>query len=248
MRNSRFVLVAVALVGCGGSNGGAAPTPDMAPATGSGGSGIVGQHGVVVDYFNLTPLAGFTVTDGDNTTTTGADGTFVLPAPMGATLAPTVTGPSYSMLQLATATAVGPDVDLGHIPIPSTQTFMLEQSITGADASKGVVQVVIIPTGACTSLAGGTLTATAPAGASVAYFSPAGLPTATMMYDVPEGRPVAVAYDVDPGATLAVTLHHPTCTLAPAGTTYNGATFDGSTKIAAAEPGDVNSVLFLIAQ
>jgi len=240
-----FLLVVVAgVIGCGGGTSNTTMTtpPDMADTS------IVGQHGQVVDYFNLTPLAGFTVTDGNNTTTTGADGTFLLPAPMGTVLAPVVTGPSYSTLTLAKAHATATDVDLGPIVIPSSATYSTELSILGADTTKALVQIVIIPTGACTSVAGGSLTVTNPANASVAYFSPSGFPVATQFYDTMDHRPVAVVFNIEPGSELEVEMSHPTCKLSPKGTAYNGAVYDGVAQTVAAEPGDHNGVLVLLAE
>jgi hypothetical protein len=245
MSKPSLLLVAACVLGCGGGHGTTPTTgPDMTPAT----TTITGQHGRVVDYFNLTPLAGFTVTDGANTTMTDADGQFVLPAPMGTSLAPIVTGPSYSTLQLATAHAADTEVDLGPITIPSSATYGTELSIIAADTTKALVQVVIIPTGACTSVAGGTLSVTKPAGASVAYFSPSGFPLATQFYDVMSDRPSAVVFNLEPGAELEVQMSHPTCTLAPKGTAYKGTVYDGVATTLPAEPGDHNAVLVLLAQ
>jgi hypothetical protein len=247
MEKPLFVLILAGVTGCGGGGtgtGGNMAAPDMTPAS------IVGQHGRVVDYFNLTPLVGFTVSDGTNTATTDADGQFLLPAPMGATLAQTVTGPSYSTLHLPQGHAVGSDVDLGPIVIPSSATFNTELSLLSADMTKALVQVVIIPTGACTSVAGGTLTVVKPAGASIAYFSPSGFPGATQMYDnaAMSHRPAAVVFNLEPGAELEIQMSHPTCTLAPSGTAYNGAAYDGLAPTVAAEPGDNNSAVVLLAQ
>ena len=197
MRKPYFVLVAAALIGCGGSSGNGTTAPDMTPAMNPT---IVGQHGQVVDYFSLMPLAGFTVADGENTTTTDAQGNWVLPAPMDVDLAPTVTGPSYSTLQLAKARAAASDVNLGPITIPSNDTFNTELNILGADTTKALVQVIIVPTGACTSVAGGTLTISKPADAAIAYFSPQALPLATQIYDTKDHRPSAVVYNIDPNA------------------------------------------------
>lgn len=247
MRKPFWILVAASAIGCGGSKGSTTTAPpDLAPPIVD--AGIVGQHGQVIDYFELTPLVGFTVTDGTNTTTTDDQGQFVLPAPMDTPLAPTVTGPMYSMVQLAQATAAGTDVDLGPIAIPAAGTFELEQNIIGADNTKAVVQVIIIPTGACTSVAGGTLTVTSPADAKVAYFATNALPTETKMFDTMAHRPSAVIFDVDPSAKVEVTLNHPTCTLAPPGTVYGGAIYDGIATMMPAEPTEFNSVLVLLAQ
>ncbi|HEX6838299.1 MAG TPA: hypothetical protein VF334_17100, partial [Polyangia bacterium] len=161
MTKPLFLVMAVAVTGCGAGHG--TGPADLAPAVPDG--GIVGQHGRVIDYFNLTPLAGFTVTDGANSTTTDANGEFLLPAPMDTDLAPTVSGPSYSTLELAKIQASATDVSLGDVPIPSSATFLSELSLTSADPSKALVQVIIVPTGNCTSVAGGTITVTSPADA-----------------------------------------------------------------------------------
>jgi hypothetical protein len=244
MTKPSLLIVAASLIGCSGSKGATGEMPDLAPPS----TAIVGQHGQVVDYFSLMPLSGFTVTDGTNTTTTDADGKWVLPAPMDVDLAPTVTGPSYSMLQLAMAKAVSTDVDLGFITIPSTDTFTTELNILGADTTKALVQVIIIPTGSCTSVAGGTLTVTSPANAAVAYFSTAALPLATQFYDTKQHRPSAVVYNIDPGATLEVTMNHPTCKLSAAGTPYAGAVYEGVAKMAPSQPGANNAAIVLLAE
>lgn len=245
MTKPYWLLVAAGLLGCGGGNGTTRTAPDLAPPATD--AGIVGQHGRVIDYFNLTPLAGFTVTDGSNSTTTDANGEFVLPAPMDVDLAPIVTGPKYSTLQLARARAAAADVDLGPITIPSSSTFMSELSIINADQTKALVQVVIIPTGACTSVAGGTLTVTSPPGAAVAYFSASGFPVGTQMVDTMQHRPAAVVYNVEPGASLEVALTHPTCKLSAAGTAFAGAVYSG-VKLSPTEPGDNNSAMVLLAE
>jgi hypothetical protein len=241
VRTLRYFAALPFLVACGGGGqtGAPPPAPDMAnPA-------IVGQHGTVVDYFSSTPLAGFTVTDGNNTTTTDAAGYFLLPAPMGVKLNPTVTGPSYSTLYLPEATAAAADVDRGDIPIPSTSSFALAQNVLASDSTKAIVYVTLVRTGSCTSLAGGTLTVLSPAGTSVAYFTPQGLPTGKAFIDRTGNLPVALVFNVPPGEDVTIALNHPTCTLAPADTNVNGAVFTGHVTTAAAEPGDHNSSLTL---
>lgn len=248
MRRFRYICLAACplLVACGGGGQSAmdaATPPDMA------GPMIIGQHGVVIDYFNGTPLAGFTVTDGDTlTTTTDATGHFVLPAPMGEKLSLVVTGPSYTHLYLPELTAVDADVNRGDIPIPDASSFGLAQQVLGSDPSLAVVYITLVRTGACTSLAGGTLTVDSPAGVGVKYFTSQGLPTGASFIDRSGNLPVAAVYDVPPGADLEITLDHPTCKLAPAGTKLDGASFTGHVQTAASEPGDNNSSLVLIVQ
>ena len=243
MPKSALLLACTVAAGCGGTQ---AASPDLAPMQDAG--ALEGQHGQVIDYFNLTPLAGFTVSDGTNTTTTDAQGNWVLPLAVGAESAPVVTGPSYSRLQLAKVKAVASEVDVHQIPIPSTATFSSELSILGADSAKALVQVVIVPTGACTSLAGGTLTLVSPKSAALAYFSPSGFPVATQMYDTTGNRPVAVVYDLEPTDSIELTMSHPTCKLSAAGASHDGATFEGLGPLAPSEPGDNNATLVLLAE
>jgi hypothetical protein len=212
-------------------------------------AGIVGQHGKAVDYFSGMPLAGLTVTDGTASTTTDANGEWVLPAPTGQVLAPVISGTGYVPLHLAYATAGADDMDRGTIVMATTQDFMTEQSLLTFDQTRAVVHIAIFRTGACTSLAGGTLTVNAPSGTSIVYFDKSGLPLGSQLIDAAADKPSALLYNVAPGANLDFTLTHPTCTLAPAGSvTYNGVTFTGQTPTMAAEPGDNTSALVLIAQ
>src|ERR1700720_1051377 len=113
---------------------------------------IIGEHGVIIDYFTNAPQAGLTVTDGQNTTTSDANGVFVLPAPMGVALAPTVTGPMYSTLHLPEAMGAGVDVNFGTIPIPSSSSFALEQQLVANDQTMALVQITLLKTGACTAI------------------------------------------------------------------------------------------------
>lgn len=246
MRNFNLVVLSCFAIGCGGKSVTKTSTPpDMSS---SDGGGVVGQHGVVVDYFQRTPLVGFTVTDGANSVTTDASGAFLLPAPMDVVLAPQISGPGYSSLYLPEAMAGGTDVDRGFIPIPSTMTFGLEQSLIKADSTMAVVQIIVEKMPTCASIAGGTVTVQSPAGAQVAYFNPQGLPTATAFMDVTGNRPAAVVYDVPPGEVPVITITHPSCTQMPASATIAGQIFDGKVITKAAEPGDFNSALVFALQ
>lgn len=239
MRTSRlaFAMVSFCIVGCGGSKS-STGAPDLAMA-----SGIMGEHGIVVDYFNNMPVAGLTVTNGADSTTTGADGSFVLPAPAGAALQTVVSGPQYTTLFLPDATAAAEDVDRGYVPIGSSQAFALAQQIIAPDTSKAIVYVTVLPIGSCTSVAGGTLTVISPPGASVGYFTSQGLPTGPSFIDRDRNRPQAAIYNVEPGAQLQIQISHPTCTMAPMPLTIHGETLTGQAVTKAAEPGDYNSAL-----
>jgi hypothetical protein len=212
--------------------------PDMAFVTGDmSGPVIEGEHGRLIDYFSNMPLAGLTVTDGANSVTTGADGTFVLPAPLGATLSPVASGPMFASLYLAEATADGVDVNRGDVPMASDANFMLEQSILGNDTSMALVHIAIRRSGACTSLAGGTITVSSPADTKLAYFSTSGLPASQTMFDVVAPKPNAVVYNVPAGATLDVKIDVPGCTQVPFGGSRDGMVLTGKVPTLATEPG-----------
>jgi hypothetical protein len=242
--------------------GGAPPGDDAGSSSGgddSGGGSTVTEHGIVYDYGTLLSMGtlvgveGLTVADGNQTTTTDVQGNWSLTMPLGATMAPTVTGTSkgdpYSFLILPSATAAGGDLGWGNIIIPDQSTFMLERVTLGSMDTDAVVHVVVDLGGGCTSVTGGTLNVMSPPGAQVNYFDTMGYPTAsqTAMVDPPvPQRPVADIYNVTPGAQITLTVTHPTCHLAAFPATLNGATFTGQVTTKAAEPGDNNSALNIV--
>jgi hypothetical protein len=61
-------------------------------------------------------------------------------------------------------------------------------------------------------------------------------------------RPVAVVFNITPGAALSVQMDHPTCTAAPFPFTYGGRTYTGVVPTMATEPGDYNSAMVLMLQ
>jgi hypothetical protein len=238
--------LAVLLLGCHAPTNDNDP-PDLAQAPQMD-AGIVGQHGKTVDYFSAMPLAGLTVTDGTASTTTDENGEWQLPVPTGQS-APVISGNGYVPLHLAYATAGADDMDRGTIVMATSQDFMTEQSLLSFDTTLAVVHVAIVMTGACTSLQGGSLSVDSPSGASVTYFDKSGLPIGSKLVDVAATKPSALLYNVTPGASLNLSLTHPTCTLAPAGSvTVSGVIFDGQAPTLAAEPGDNTSVIVLVAQ
>jgi len=221
----------------------------------------VTEHGVVLDYGTLlssgklVAVAGLTVTDGDQTTTTDATGSWSLTLPASATLAGVVNGTTqgdpYSNLFLPQVTlAAGGDVDRGNIITPDQSTFQLERLSLSSDDTMAVVHVVVIATGTCSSVEGGSITVTSPPGAKVAYFDTMGYPrpALTSFAALTDGRPAADIYDLTPGMPVAFQVSHPTCTQAPFPATWGGGGFTGQVTTQAAEPGDNNSALVAVLQ
>jgi hypothetical protein len=167
---------------------------------------------------------------------------------MGATLKPVASGTGYATLYLPEGTAEGVDVNYSDVVMATTSNFALEQSILANDQTKAIIHIALNKTGACTTVAGGTITVNAPAGAKVAYFAASALPTGTSMIDRPSYEPIAIVYDVDPAATLDLTWNVPGCTVAPVGTVHNGVALSGKVTTMATEPGDNTAALSFILQ
>jgi hypothetical protein len=226
------------------SSGDAGTAEDSAPS----GSSIV-EHGTIVDYLTLRPVAGLTVADNGVTTKTDSAGAWSLTVPAASMLQPVVTGPSYTHLLFPDSVASGADVDFGTSVMPDSSTYNLEQnSLSKFDPAKALVQVVLIPTGNCKSVVGGTAKVISPAGASLTYFSTAAVPSEdeTSFQDVKPNRPVIVISDIDVGADLVVQIDHPTCQQMAFPSTYAGKTYSGNVRTEAAEPGDINAALVIL--
>jgi hypothetical protein len=241
--------IAFSMLGCNASTNNDNNAPDLSQPPQMD-AGIVGQHAKMVDYFSGMPVAGLTVTDGTSSTTTDANGEWLLPSPAAGQLSsPLISGTGYAPLHLPYATAGADDMDRGTIVMATTQNFMTEQQILSFDTTKALVHVAIVKTGACTSVAGGSLTVSSPSGTSLTYFDASGLPLGSQLVDAAPTKPSAIIANVMPGSSLGISLTHPTCTLAPAGSaTVAGVTFNGQTPTVAADPGDNTSVLVLVVQ
>jgi len=249
-----FVSLFACSLACSSSSSSAVAGGSGAPDAGADTSAPVGsvvEHGTIVDYFSLKPIAGLTVADNGVSTKTGTDGKWSLTVPTNAKLQPTVSGGTYTQLYFpdSVPSTAAADVDFGTSVMPDTSTYKLEQdSLDGFDTSKALVQIVLITTGNCKDVTGGTATVKSPANARLTYFSEAGIPAAaeTMFEMVRPNRPVVVVYNIDVGSELAVQIDHPTCKQVPFPATYAGKTYSGKVRTAAAEPGDTNAALVIL--
>jgi hypothetical protein len=259
MRRCVVLSCVVLLVACSSSgSSGSSPPPDPdAGDDADAATAIASEHGTIIDYQVLltsgrvSPVEGLTVTDGDQSTTTDVQGNWSLTVPLGATLSPSVAGTSkgdpYSTLFLPTATPAGTDVDRGTVVVADQSTFTLEQQLLSSDSSQAIVHVGALTASSCPSVAGGTINVTSPAGAKVMYFDAQGYPSTsqTSFAALSLPNPVAVLYDVAPGADIELQVSHPTCTASALPFTSGGASFDGQVQSMAAEPGDYVSVVLI---
>lgn len=193
-------------------------------------------------------MPGLTVKDNGVEATTDATGAFSLSVPSGATLSPSVTGPSYSHLLFPESVPAAADVDFGTLVMPTASTYQLEQQGLSLDTSKALVQIVVVTAPSCPSAVGGTVAVLAPSETSTWYFAANSLPDAslTSFQSVSGARPVAVVFNIEEGAELSVQMTHPTCKPAPLPFTYDGKTYTGKVPTRAAEPGDYNAALVMM--
>jgi hypothetical protein len=243
-RGSLAVLALIAVAGCssapsGGNTGGAtSPTKPAAgngTATGTGtpsggtastGSQAVTDTGTIVDYNSKAPVQGATVTAGDQTVTTGADGTFSLTLQKGEAFQLSVVADGYATL-LQQQTALEADYAAGSLTIvPQSLASLLTAMLPGYDDTLGVLSVDLVATGACTSEAGATLTVTPAGSAQVAYFS-GGLPSNTQLSVKAGEFPSAVVYNVQPGVQLAIAVTQASCKEVPFPYTTGGVEYTG---------------------
>jgi len=255
------LVVCLAFTACSSTSDDTAPSqtadagPDTSWKNGPAAGGVT-ERGVVMDYGTmlttgqLVPVEGLTVTDGDQTATTDANGAWSITLPAGSTFAPVLTGTAhgdaYSSVFLPEATPVaGADLDRGNLIVPDVSTFQLERLSLSADSSLAIVHVVVLATGSCTDIVGGTLTVTSPPGAKVMNFDAKGYPSSVIpSFIKPQypDRPVADIYDLPVGSDIAFHVDHPTCKQTSAAVVPGG-TFTGKVTTKAAEPGDNNSAL-----
>jgi hypothetical protein len=242
---SSFALLFPFALGCSSSSSpGSTPesdastsdsgTPEAAPNT-------INEHGHIIDYNNMTALAGVTVTAAGLTTTTGADGKWSLAIPAGTPSRPKVTFPGYIDVNLPEEIATGEN-DRHDLPIPDVMTYQLGQyAQRGYDTTKAAVSVAIHLRSTCASQAGATLTVVSPSGASVEYFKN-GFPSQSAT-SVSAGETAAVTvYNLTPGVDPVFQLSHPTCMQEAFPVTDGTVTFTGKVTL---EAGNANSVLVM---
>jgi hypothetical protein len=254
------ILVVVSTLACSSSHSstpGATPNGPGSDASTTGdiavdaAPGTSVEHGTFVDYMTLKPVAGLTIEDNGLTTTTDANGAWSLTVPLGSLLQPTITGDNRTKLLFPDATASTSDVDFGTVVMPDHTAYMLEQgTLASFDATKALVQVVVATAGSCASAVGGTLNVVSPAGALMAYFGSGGIPetSVTSFQAVKPNRAVAVVYNIPPDADLELSVTHPTCTQAPFTSVSGGKTLSSHVRLQPAEPGDVNSAIYIVLQ
>jgi hypothetical protein len=207
------------------SSSGAAPA---APAT-------VTETGIIVNYSSKAPVEGATVTAGDQTATTAADGSFSLTLKSGEPFALSVAGDGYASL-LEQSTSLTADYSAGSISlVPAALARILTASFTGYDDTLGVLSLDLVPLGSCSSIQGATVSVSPAGSAKVMYFS-GGMPSPDLTSAQAGQFPSAAIYNVEPGVPLTVTVSGSSCSQAPFPVTQEGVEYTGGITT---QPGQV---------
>jgi hypothetical protein len=114
--------------------------------------------------------------------------------------------------------------------LPDDSTFQLEQTLLTPDTSKALVQVVVIPTGSCKSAEGASIIVDSPPGVTIRYMDSTGYPRTALTQIAALASPwrgAAAIYNVDPTATLAIRVTHPSCKQLPFPAALKSTTFTG---------------------
>ena len=214
-------------------------------------SGPAVEHGIMLDYTSLMPVAGVTVTDHGASAMTDANGVWSIAVPPNTPLlSPLITFPKYGPTYFPEAVPVAADIDFGANVFATASLFGVAQSGLGNDMTKGLAYIVVYLMPSCPSAVGGTIKLLAPSGTSTVYFSSDSLPDNTVksFQAVDSPRPVAVVFNIPLGADLSIEMSHPTCTQVPFPFMRDGRMYDGKVPIVATEPGDYSSALVLMLQ
>jgi hypothetical protein len=216
---SRLALIgivstfAVALTACSSSSGGGGTGPaPSATTTSPSGPTTAAQKGQITDFESGKPIAGATVVANDATTTTDAQGNYSLVVHQNEAFEMTVTAPGYVKLieQQTTLTA---DYDRGKTTIVANGlASLLQNTLTGYDATKGILSVAVLPTGGCKTEDGSTIKVSSE-DAKVKYFV-AKLPSNTQTTVHGGEFPSAVIYNLPTNTPITVTIESPSCTQA----------------------------------
>ena len=212
-------------------------TPDGGDAGSVVASGQVTQSGIIVDFDTKKPVQGATIKAAGQTVISDVTGAYHFAVDKGTPFTMEVSMDGYAKL-IEQETTIDADYDKGKTSFVATPTAnLLLGTLDGYDATLGVLSVQLIPTGACASEDGATITVT-PAGAAQVKYLYGGIPSSRKGAVVAGQFPSAVVYNVQPGATLSIGATVTNCTVAPFPIVQGDVTYTGGVTT---EPGSSTS-------
>ena len=237
-------VLALSNAGCGGDdNAGAAPGTDagkdVVTESGVDAGARVTDHGKVIDYDTKKGVSGETVTEGDVSTVTAADGTFTLTPLASTPVVMKFTKDGFTRLDWPEV-MLSADTDRGNVAIVSLSTFQIGSgALDNFDSSLGIAYVAVKAVGACADSAGTAIAVASPAGATVRYVTN-GVPRKSQTSTAAGESPAAAVYNLQTGVPVTLTLTHPTCKQAAFPHTEGTVTYTGNLST---EGGDSNSYI-----
>lgn len=237
-------LASVSVVACGSADSKYDPNAvahpgGTSPSGGgsSGGAALATQRGVITDFGTGKPVAGATVKANDAVATTDSKGAYELKVHEGEPFSMEVTAPDYVKL-VEQQTSLTADYDRGETTIvPMSMSALLHQTLTGYDASLGVLSVAVLPTGSCASADGATLKVADATGAKVKYMV-SKMPSSTLSAVKNGEFPSAVIYNLPTNVPITVSVESTACRLAAFPFTSGGITYEATVTT---QQGDVTS-------
>jgi hypothetical protein len=199
--------------------------------------GQVVQSGTIVDYDTKKPVAGATVSAAGQSVVTDAAGKYALVVEQGQPYTMEVSKDGYAKL-VEQETTIDADFDRGatNLIVQATANLLLA-TLDGRDPALGVLSVQLIPTGACASEDGATVSVT-PAGSAKVKYLYGGIPSSRKGVVVAGQFPSAVIYNVQPGVKVSVEVKLDKCTESAFPVAKDGVSYTGGIVT---EPGESTS-------
>ena len=239
--------ISLALVACSGGHGSTTGGGDPAaggPDLHNTDPTFVVQHGVIIDFDTSKPLAGATVTAGDQTATTDGTGAYAVKVHKAKPFQMNVSAPNYVKL-VEQETILDADYDRGKTNmVPEDLAILLHNTLQGYDPSLGVLSVAVIATGSCASEGHTKITVEGEGKSKIKYMI-AKMPS-NVAEDVQPGEfPSAVIYNLPVGVPITVKLESKDCKQAAFPVTHDGMTYGATISV---DAGDVASFQRLFLQ
>jgi hypothetical protein len=206
------------LAACSGGEGkGGSPSPSPMPSGTSttpppGATDMVVQTGTIVDFLEMTPIAGARITAGGVMTTSDSKGNYSLTLPKGQSFGMVIEADNHVKV-VEQGTILTADFDRGKTFLVAMSDANLLKNILRNDGTLGLLSIAVLPTGNCKSVAGTTLDVTSSNENDklvVKYFlqnQPSNVATSAS-----DGAfPSAVVYNFTPGAKLTINVNSPSC-------------------------------------
>lgn len=241
MMRTLLIGLFVFAAGCSSKSNSGAPAEDAGTGDDAGTADTgastqrVTDKGSVMDFDNKKPLAGVTVSEGDVSTTTDANGEWTLTPLANTPVTLVFKKDKYTTLQYPEVLISG-DTQRETVSALKVDTLnFVGNSLANWDSTKGIVFVGLKLLPSCTDQSGATASVSAPAGTTTNYVNASGVPQGSLT-SVQAGQDPGVAvYNVEPNASVKIQISHPTCTMVDFPYTDGTLTYTGNVTATGAQ-------------